>query len=232
MGFLLHGHNFVDYFALFLQAWRTHSITLTVGAQVKPFGQWNLLTYSISVLGYGRLGTRCRQQQQLIRHPAGETRTLARSAIESKCRRIRPAAAGICRVSVPRVRQIRLQDKDTTLQLCAALEPGGAGHGVSGHRLVPDAGQGLVCAARPAAGLPDAARSWPESGATGRIEHGVCARAVATLVARPAVDLRAHLATSERQECAHREALRVSLVLRPPRRPVLHDESPHTRLER
>lgn len=30
MGFLLHGQNFVEYFKLFVKAWQTHSIRLTV----------------------------------------------------------------------------------------------------------------------------------------------------------------------------------------------------------
>lgn len=48
MGFLLHGLNFFDYFTLFLKAWHTHPITLTVlgGTQVKLIRQWNLLMYS------------------------------------------------------------------------------------------------------------------------------------------------------------------------------------------
>lgn len=129
---------------------------------------------------------------------------------------------------MPHFWQICLQDKDTELQLCAATEPGGACHGVSGHHSGADAGLGFVFIARRDAGLPDVARARPESAAVGRIEPAVCAVAVATLVARPALDLCAHLATEERQECAHREAVRVPLVLRPARRPVLHDESPHT----
>lgn len=68
MGFLLHGLNFFDYFMLFLKAWRTHPITLTVlgGTQVKLIRQWNLLMYpsflpGISVLGYAKFDTHCRQ---------------------------------------------------------------------------------------------------------------------------------------------------------------------------